>query len=170
MVSHAAYDAGVPVFRNSEFGSTFCCHCARDRISNRNATFLALRIHSRRSCADGRPPAAQARSIQRATGANSQAISALARLLQMPYYGGFYFETPVTSALLRLDPIWDPLRADPAFQKLCEEKAAVKRFCGIIADNLGKAGWSLGWVSALGSSGESVFIVRVMNCSQTLVD
>jgi hypothetical protein len=40
----------------------------------------------------------------------------------MPYYGGFYFETPVTPALLRLDPIWDPLRADPAFQKLCEEK------------------------------------------------
>jgi hypothetical protein len=29
---------------------------------------------------------------------------------------------PVTPALLRLDPIWDPLRADPAFQKLCEEK------------------------------------------------
>jgi len=23
---------------------------------------------------------------------------------------------------LRLDPIWDPLRADPALQKLCEEK------------------------------------------------
>ena len=30
--------------------------------------------------------------------------------------------TPITPALLRLDPIWDPLRADPAFQKLCEEK------------------------------------------------
>jgi hypothetical protein len=25
-------------------------------------------------------------------------------------------------ALLRLDPIWDPLRADSAFQKLCDEK------------------------------------------------
>jgi hypothetical protein len=40
----------------------------------------------------------------------------------MPYYGGFYFETPVTPALLRLDPLWDPLRSDPAFQKLCEER------------------------------------------------
>ena len=29
---------------------------------------------------------------------------------------------PITPALLRLDPFWDPLRADPAFQKLCEEK------------------------------------------------
>ena len=25
-------------------------------------------------------------------------------------------------AYLRLDPLWDPLRSDPAFQKLCEEK------------------------------------------------
>jgi hypothetical protein len=30
--------------------------------------------------------------------------------------------TAVTPALLRLDPLWDPLRSDPAFQKLCEEK------------------------------------------------
>jgi serine/threonine protein kinase/Tfp pilus assembly protein PilF len=60
--------------------------------------------------------------IQTMSGANSQAISTLARLLQMPYYGGFYFETPVTPALLRLDPLWDPLRGDPAFQKLCEEQ------------------------------------------------
>jgi len=28
----------------------------------------------------------------------------------------------ITAALLRLDPIWDPLRGDPSFQKLCEEK------------------------------------------------
>ena len=60
--------------------------------------------------------------IQTMFGANSQAISTLALLLQTPYYGGFYIEMPVTPALLRLDPIWDPLRGDPAFQKLCEEK------------------------------------------------
>ena len=33
--------------------------------------------------------------------------------------------TPITPPLLRLDPFWDPLRGDPAFQKLCEEKQPV---------------------------------------------
>jgi len=60
--------------------------------------------------------------IQMIFGDNSRAISALMRLLQTPYGGWVYAETPVTPALLRLDPLWDPLRADPAFQKLCEEK------------------------------------------------
>ncbi len=53
---------------------------------------------------------------------NSPAISGLTQLLQTPYIGGLYYPVPITPALLRLDPIWDPLRADPAFQKLCEEK------------------------------------------------
>jgi len=61
--------------------------------------------------------------IQTMVGENSRAIPILTRLLQTLYGGGFlYSPTPVTPALLRLDPIWDPLRADPAFQKLCEEK------------------------------------------------
>jgi TolB-like protein/Tfp pilus assembly protein PilF len=60
--------------------------------------------------------------IQTMVGENSRAISTLTRLLQTPYRGWLYGRTPVTPALLRLDPIWDPLRADPAFQKLCEEK------------------------------------------------
>jgi len=55
---------------------------------------------------------------------NSHAISILTQLLQTSYGGGgaIYVQTPVTPALLRLDPLWDPLRRDPAFQKLCEEK------------------------------------------------
>jgi tetratricopeptide (TPR) repeat protein len=60
--------------------------------------------------------------IQTMVGENSRAISTLARLLQTPYGSGIYGQAPITPALLRLDPIWDPLRADPAFQKLCEEK------------------------------------------------
>jgi tetratricopeptide (TPR) repeat protein len=60
--------------------------------------------------------------IQTMFGENSQAISTLARLLQTPYFGWLCLRTPVTPGLLRLDPLWDPLRTDPAFQKLCEEK------------------------------------------------
>jgi len=51
----------------------------------------------------------------------SRAISTLGRLLATPYPGSNY-NTPLTPALLKLDPMWDPLRADTAFQKLCEQK------------------------------------------------
>jgi serine/threonine protein kinase/Tfp pilus assembly protein PilF len=61
-------------------------------------------------------------SIQAIFGENSRAISTLTQLLQTPYSGWLYSPTPITGALLRLDPVWDPLRGDPAFQKLCEEK------------------------------------------------
>jgi len=54
-------------------------------------------------------------------GENSRAISTLTQLLQTPCTSWLY-GTPITPALLRLDPLWDPLRSDPAFQKLCEEK------------------------------------------------
>ncbi|PYK06353.1 MAG: hypothetical protein DME66_04700, partial [Verrucomicrobia bacterium] len=60
--------------------------------------------------------------IQTVLGENSRAISTLTQLLETPYGSLIYGPAPVTPALLRLDPIWDPLRADPAFQKLCEEK------------------------------------------------
>jgi TolB-like protein/Tfp pilus assembly protein PilF len=60
--------------------------------------------------------------IQTIFGENNRAISTLTQLLETPYKSVVYLSTPITPALLRLDPIWDPLRADPAFQKLCQEK------------------------------------------------
>ena len=60
--------------------------------------------------------------IQAVFAENSRAISTLSRLLQTPYKSEAYGITPITPALLRLDPFWDPLRSDPAFQKLCEDK------------------------------------------------
>jgi predicted Zn-dependent protease len=60
--------------------------------------------------------------IQTILGENSRAISILSQLLQRPYKSLVWGQTSITPALLRLDPLWDPLRGDSAFQKLCEEK------------------------------------------------
>jgi tetratricopeptide (TPR) repeat protein len=60
--------------------------------------------------------------IQTIIGENSRTILTLTRLLQTPYDSWLYSPAAITPALLRLDPFWDPLRGDPAFQKLCEEK------------------------------------------------
>ena len=59
--------------------------------------------------------------IQTMFGENSRAISTLTRLLRTPG-NGWLRDTPITPALLKLDPIWDPLRSDPAFQKLASGK------------------------------------------------
>jgi TolB-like protein/Tfp pilus assembly protein PilF len=58
--------------------------------------------------------------IQTIFGENSLAIATLSRLLQMPFQSQFYGPMPLTSAFLKLDPLWDPLRSDPAFQQLCK--------------------------------------------------
>jgi TolB-like protein/tRNA A-37 threonylcarbamoyl transferase component Bud32 len=63
--------------------------------------------------------------IQAMVGEKTGSISTLSKLLQEPYVTGSYGPPPITLALLRLDPIWDPLRGDPAFQKLCQEKQDV---------------------------------------------
>jgi serine/threonine protein kinase/Flp pilus assembly protein TadD len=71
---------------------------------------------------DGLQPMEILARVAAGTGEPDRAIAALHQLLSIPYESALAENVPLTPALLRLDPMFDPLRGNPRFQELCEEK------------------------------------------------
>lgn len=55
-------------------------------------------------------------------GEADRAMAALQKLMATAYSGALGPGAPLTPALLRLDPMFDPLRGDPRFQELCKDR------------------------------------------------
>jgi tetratricopeptide (TPR) repeat protein len=76
---------------------------------------------------NGPSPIENLARVAAGTGEPDRAIAALQKLLSIPYASAFTANVPLTPALLRLDPMFDPLRNDPRFQKLAASPAPKER-------------------------------------------
>jgi len=88
------------------------------------APALALAEHAlaanpiEKDALDGPQPIEILARVAAQIGEPDRAITALQKLLSIPYGGPLAQNVPLTPALLRLDPMFDPLRGDPRFEKI----------------------------------------------------
>jgi TolB-like protein/class 3 adenylate cyclase/Tfp pilus assembly protein PilF len=75
-------------------------------------------IPMEKDAVDGPQPIEILARVAARMGEPDPAIAALQKLLLIPYDAPLAPNPPLTPALLRLDPMFDPLRNDPRFQKL----------------------------------------------------
>jgi TolB-like protein/Tfp pilus assembly protein PilF len=91
-------------------------------LALKEAERAVMLLPSAKDAVDGPAAEENLALVQTIFGENRRAIPTLRRLLQTPSQSQLYGPAPITSAFLRLDPLWDSLREDSAFRELCDEK------------------------------------------------
>ena len=116
------------VYKNQQDNASFAVKLSRTYavLGNKDSALkeaerAIMLLPNAKDAVEGPFPEENLALIQTISGENSRAISTLTQVLQKPGESWIY---PLVNspALLRLDPIWDPLRSDPRFQELCKDK------------------------------------------------
>jgi len=109
LVREAPGDPG----RHMQFGAVLAGLGQKEDAINEGKKAVELLPESE-DAIDGPKAAAALAEIYAWVGEHDEAFRLLDHLLTVP--------NGLTVPTLKLDPVWDPLRGDPRFQKLCEEK------------------------------------------------